>query len=437
MPYFESLYPDDSFFSQIEEIIKFLKQGNSCQIIGLPGVGKSNLLRLLAYNRNVRMKHFGSNQKYVHFVYMNFSEVQTGSLLEVNKYLFLSLADSLRDRDMEIEHKKIHKIFKDHLSLNDDMALFQGLKEAISYLAIEKKLSVVFLFDRFKEYLPLLTNEFFANLRILRNMAKYRFAVIFALGRSLEDTLDTKDIPHFYEFLAEKVVYLPLTDKPSLGFRLSYLEKQSGKKLENELVQEVFNLTDGHNNLTKLSFENLLEENGKIENLGEYLIEKASIKSMLFEIWEFLNSLEKEQIVKGDALENLKLLTGVGLINNGKIAIPLFNLFIKKGLYENQETKKIMFDKDTKQIKLDTRIISDELTSLELNLLRFLIENEGKILTRDAIIAAVWKDSASTAGVTDQALDQLIFRLRKKIEQDLNSPRHILSVKGRGLIFKS
>ena len=48
------------------------------------------------------------------------------------------------------------------------------------------------------------------------------------------------------------------------------------------------------------------------------------------------------------------------------------------------------------------------------------------------MVNAVWGDLASTQGVTDQALDQLIFRLRKKIENNPNQPRHLLTIKGRG-----
>ena len=106
---------------------------------------------------------------------MDFSEVRNRSLLDVNKYIFLSLADSLLDRNLKEEHDALHKIFKEHLEFNDEMVLFQGLKEAVNYLALEKKLTIVFLFNGFNEYLPFLTDEFFANLRILRNKAKYRF----------------------------------------------------------------------------------------------------------------------------------------------------------------------------------------------------------------------------------------------------------------------
>ena len=169
--HFDSLYPEGSRFEEIEKILSFIKEGKSIQLISVPGTGRSNLLRFLAYNHNIRFNHLGENQKWFHFVYLNFSEVKDKSLFDVNKFILLSLADSLKDRQMINEHDKIHEIFKDHFEFKDELVLFQGLKEAIDYLAIEKELNVIFLFDQFERYLSSLTTEFFDNLRVLRNRA--------------------------------------------------------------------------------------------------------------------------------------------------------------------------------------------------------------------------------------------------------------------------
>ena len=169
--HFESLYPDTSRFEEIEKILGYIKNGNSCQLIGLPGVGRSNLLGLLVYNTNVRIKHLSENQKWFHFVLCNFSEIRKKPLFEATKFIFLSLVDSLRERKMGKEYETLDKIFKESLVSNDELVLFQGLKRAIDFLSIEKELTVVFLFDRLEEYISMLETEFFANLRILRNRA--------------------------------------------------------------------------------------------------------------------------------------------------------------------------------------------------------------------------------------------------------------------------
>ena len=92
---------------------------------------------------------------------------------------------------------------------------------------------------------------------------------------------------------------------------------------------------------------------------------------------------------------------------------------------------------ETGEILKGETVLSDKLTSLEYRLLKFMLENKNRVLGKEEIINAVWREAKTTLGVTDQALDQLIFRLRKKIEDDPNNPEHILTVKGRGFKFSN
>lgn len=427
--HFESLYPETTRFAEIEQIIKFIKEGNSCQLISLPGAGRSNVFGLLTYNHNVRYKHLGENQKWFHFVNTNISEVKYRHIFDVNKFLFLSLIDSLRERSMLTEHTRLNEIFKKHLDYNDDLVLFQGLKEAIDYLAIEKELTVVFLFDRFEEYIPMLTNEFFANLRILRNRAKYRFSAIFSLNRPLEDLIDPLLFGQFFEFVADHIVYLPLLDNPGLEFRLSYLEKSTEMKLKPELRNEILDLTGGHGKLTRIAFESALS-NTKVENLSDFLLSQKSIQGALMEIYSSLSPSEQDLLnnenVESDFLEK------VYLIKENKITIPLLKEFIKSK--KITVTNKIEFEPETNQIKINDTNISERFTASEFRLLKYLVENVDQVLSRDEIINAVWQ-TKTISGVSDQALDQLISRVRKKIEINPNNPLHILTIKGRGIKF--
>ncbi|OGH38957.1 MAG: hypothetical protein A3B44_03580 [Candidatus Levybacteria bacterium RIFCSPLOWO2_01_FULL_38_21] len=432
--HFESLYPSNSRFPEIEKILKFVKAGNSVQLIGLPGVGRSNLLGLLSYNRAVRQKHLGENQKWFHFVLCNFSEIRKKPLFEATKFIFLSLVDSLRERKMNEEYEALDKIFKDSVVSNDELVLFQGLKRAIDFMCIEKELTVVFLFDRFEEYISMLEAEFFASLRILRNRAKYRFSVIFSLNRPLEDLIEPMLFADFYEFLAGNIVYLPLFDKPGLDFRISYLGKVSGKKIDKKTVEEVISLTDGHGKLTRLSLEATLATSdlqlATRKNLQGFLLEQKAIYGACFEIWYSLTPSEQNLILKNEGSDYLR---NVGLFENKKIKIPIFEEFASTMKQLSNEA--ISFDPATNEIKRGDLSLSETLTSFEFRLLKFLLENPDKIIEREEIIKAVWKDAKTTEGVTDQALDQLIFRLRKKIEEDPNNPKHLQTLKGKGIRF--
>jgi len=467
LTHFEALYPEDSRFSEIEKIFFFVKEGNSCQLIGLPGVGRGNLLGFLAYNRNIRIKHVGENQKWFHFVLTNFSEMRSRDLFTVTKFLFLSLVDSLRERGWVNEYELTNQIFKESLEMQDELVLFQGLKRTIDYLAIEKQLTVVFLFDRFEEYVPVLDSTFFSNLRVLRNRAKYRFSVVFSLNKPLEDLVEPALFAEFHEFLAGHTVYMQLTDTPGLMFRLGYIEKITEKKIDEKLKEQILKLTAGHVKLTRLAVEACLGEEphpspllkgegkdgrrGKVSSLstgedqGEgdlvtFLLEQRTIQGGLKEIWRSFSPVEQLWILNKNRTEENKAIeaymTDLHFIIDGRIQIPLFQAFVDRDLQNfSPQADNIVYDENTNAIRKGKLVLSDDLTAAEFRLLKYFLHNSEQVISRDTVIDVVWGDSKSTSGVTDQAVDQLVFRLRKKIEENPNQPTHLLTVKGRGFSF--
>ena len=74
------------------------------------------------------------------------------------------------------------------------------------------------------------------------------------------------------------------------------------------------------------------------------------------------------------------------------------------------------------------------LTLMEADLLRYLINHEGKIVSRSAILEDVWGLREDT---DTRAIDNFIVRLRKYIEEEPSRPRHLLTVRGVGYKFVS
>ena len=458
----EALYPDTSREKEISQLLSFIKDGKSAQLVGMPGVGRGNLCKFLTYSHDIRTRHLGEAQTQYHFVFINFAEVKNRPLGDVLKFIFLELVSSLHERKLEDAFAKTDTIFKKSLSYKDDLVLFQGLKDAVDYLVHEKNLHIILLFERFEMYIPLLTDDFFVSLRSLRERAKYKFSVVFSLTRPLEESVEPKILADFYEFFAENIVYLSLWDKPGIAFRIGYLEQLANKKLPSKLLAELETLTGGHGKLMRLGTEALLARDVVIpsavegsltnlfgntdekdsstslrsaqndKNLASFLLSQKTIQGALFEITAFLTPSEQAQL---RARENNEFLHTIGLFEkNNTIAIPLLAAFLQtKQTIPQKET--ISFDNATNTIRKGDLVISESLTAAEFRLLVYFLEHPDTILDRETIIEAVWKDQASIIGVTDQALDQLIFRLRKKIEQDPNNPTHIQTVKGRGIKF--
>lgn len=74
------------------------------------------------------------------------------------------------------------------------------------------------------------------------------------------------------------------------------------------------------------------------------------------------------------------------------------------------------------------------LTSLEFDLLKFLIDHKGKVIGRDQIMEEVW---GANVFVSPRTVDTHILNLRNKIEDHPSEPEWIIGVRGRGYIFSS
>jgi len=72
------------------------------------------------------------------------------------------------------------------------------------------------------------------------------------------------------------------------------------------------------------------------------------------------------------------------------------------------------------------------LTLMESELLRHLVRNDGKIVSRKQILEEVWGLHEDT---DTRAIDNFVVRLRRYLEDDPGNPRHLLTVRGVGYRF--
>jgi DNA-binding response OmpR family regulator len=72
------------------------------------------------------------------------------------------------------------------------------------------------------------------------------------------------------------------------------------------------------------------------------------------------------------------------------------------------------------------------LTRMEANLLRYLIEREGRTVPRKELLEEVWGVHEDT---DTRAIDNFIVRLRRYLEDSPSEPRHLLTVRGVGYRF--
>lgn len=76
--------------------------------------------------------------------------------------------------------------------------------------------------------------------------------------------------------------------------------------------------------------------------------------------------------------------------------------------------------------------IEKSLTLMEATLLRFLVEREGHPVERDVLLEEVWGVRKDT---DTRTVDNFIARLRRAVEEEPSSPKHLQTVRGVGYRF--
>jgi DNA-binding response OmpR family regulator len=70
----------------------------------------------------------------------------------------------------------------------------------------------------------------------------------------------------------------------------------------------------------------------------------------------------------------------------------------------------------------------------EFSLLQILMENRGRVVTRQVLLERVWGHDFDG---DQQTISVHVRWLREKIEADANAPRYILTIRGRGYLFRN
>src|SRR5258706_7654716 len=111
---------------------------------------------------------------------------------------------------------------------------------------------------------------------------------------------------------------------------------------------------------------------------------------------------------------------------------------VLRGLRQSPETPEVLrlgdleIDASSMTVQVPGRAVLT--TVREFRLLEYLAAHCGRVLTRDQLLDAVWKE---TPFVTPRSIDVYVRRLREKIEPDPRHPKYLKTVRGIGYRFES
>jgi DNA-binding response OmpR family regulator len=91
---------------------------------------------------------------------------------------------------------------------------------------------------------------------------------------------------------------------------------------------------------------------------------------------------------------------------------------------------KLWIDTRSHDVYLGNTRLDPPLSYAQYRLLEVLMEAEGRVVSRDEIISTVWPGEES--GVSDQAVDALVRRLRERLAELSPHKQYVITVRGHG-----
>lgn len=101
-------------------------------------------------------------------------------------------------------------------------------------------------------------------------------------------------------------------------------------------------------------------------------------------------------------------------------------------LLDGGKPGRLMMDQKSRRVWVNQLQLVPPLSAQQFKMLWLLYESQGQVVSRPDLVAAVWGDDQA-AGVSDQALDALIRRLRDRLAALDHTHQYIDTVRGHGV----
>lgn len=150
-------------------------------------------------------------------------------------------------------------------------------------------------------------------------------------------------------------------------------------------------------------------------NIGgdDYIKKPYTLNVLLAKVKATLDRYEKARDVARKAMENS--------VNTSKENKNDARIMIREDLYLDTATHKLINHNE-----------AEELRAMEYKLLLYLLENPGRVITRDELFDNVWEDE----NTCDGTITVHIRHIREKIEADPKNPEIIKTVYGVGYMVE-
>lgn len=161
---------------------------------------------------------------------------------------------------------------------------------------------------------------------------------------------------------------------------------------------------------------------------GQVEISDLNSKNGVFVNGERINGSSKLQ--DGDAIKIALIQELIFVSSDATIPLGVKNPDF------SEMTPKLYLEENARRVWIGDDELLPPLSVPQYKLLTLLYKSDNAVVTREEIIAGVWGHDAAI-GVTEQALDALVGRLRTRLHKKDPTHEYISTIRGVGFIFKN
>jgi hypothetical protein len=440
-----------------------IREMHCTSVVGVSNFGKSALLRAMT-DPQIQRRYLGTETNptkgagatdYL-FIYVDFNQ-----MLEMSEQAFCELVlrcclEALRSS--QAQEDVVRRVETAYTGLVAPSSSFEiPLRFAQAMAAIGDLLpqQVVFLMDELDEPVQGIDGRVFLNLRALKDRHWQCLSYITATNRRLGQLRQDAEVAEFAELFDHHMLYVsPLTDAEIADFATRFAAAE-GVTFSEEDLAFLRLWAGGHPGLLEATCRVLGLVTGRPvrdasqdwiihRRAAEILVQDLNIHAECRKIWGDLTLGEQEALLSlhrsdgapdGQPVPEMESVIAkhlvVGQGAEQRVFARAFDEFAQRqGASRRPGPASIRLDPDSGEVWVQGMQVPT-LTNLEYRLLLLLYGRLGKICSKYDVVEAVWGEDYIDE-VDDARIEKLISRLRQKLEPDPNSPRFVLTIRGRG-----
>ncbi len=427
-------------------VMSWIKTGQSGCVIGFRGVGKTCFMRFLMRD-DVRPQYLGPAWKDCTFVHIDLL-----ALPEYTEWAFCELAlDRLATQlsSSDTSPETIEEITLLHHQVTqsrDKISVRRAFERAIDALCQPPAQRLVLLLDEIDSVFQVIDPFLFRCLRVVRDAHIGQVSYILMLTDELTHLReDHSEVDSFDRLVSRNLCWLKPYDRADARYMLHYLMAQRTLEQSPQDTDRLIELTGGHAGFLKAWVSLLWNNPDGHHSLNDAasLLSEPAMRNECLRVWESLSegervglsALDRGELADPPVIQ--RLVRKALLVENSssyRYFSPLFAQFV------HQQNVPVASDveirRSPRHVQIGGRSIAT-LTELEFEILCYLYEHRGRVCTKDDLIANVYHQQydRDAGGVSDEALQTLMARLRAKLEPDPRHPRYIVTVRGEGYRF--